>query len=83
MKKIFFAVFAVSLFMSVSPTNDNKVKLDDPDTCERMANGVYHATLDEDPGNWQQANENHHKAYTSCCFNYPNDCGGLVIISAE
>jgi len=47
--------------------------------CEDHAIGVYYATL-QNGGTWQQANLNYHNALISCCENYPNDCGSLVII---
>ena len=74
------AVVVALLFMGVYSgiAKENVVMLDFG-ACEDHAIAVYYATL-ANGGTWQQANQNYHDAYISCCENYPNDCGGLVII---
>ncbi len=85
MKIKILSLLAIVLFASNTIANgkfDSIEKCEesfDPNTSESMAVGVYYATF-EDGGTWQEANQNFHRAYMSCCFCYPNDCGGAVVL---
>ena len=84
MKKVCLLLLFSASLMSFTSTNnvDSFIEDIDPDTCETMAAGVYYASLKEGD-TWQEANEHHHQALTSCCFNYPNDCDRMPVITIE